>query len=159
VRVVAPIHAVSGAGVVQRSATLAALPTPVSEPDSVDSNQAAPELRARDQAQVPARAQAPRALPAAQQSSLAATSLAVEVELLDRARAALSRKDPSAALHELDRYAQQAGERSLAREANLLRIEALRALGDAASAAEIAKRLVAEDPRGLTGQRARELMR
>ena len=87
------------------------------------------------------------------------TSLAVEVELLDRARAALVRKDPQAALAELDRYAQLSIERSLEREANLLRIEALRDLGRAATAAELAKRLADEDPQGLTGQRARELIR
>lgn len=88
-----------------------------------------------------------------------ATSLAVEVELLDRARAALVRKDPAAALVELDRYAQLSIARSLQREASLLRIEALRDLGRAASAAELVKRLVDEDPQGLTGQRARELVR
>lgn len=87
------------------------------------------------------------------------TTLAVEVALLDRARAALARKDPTAALSELNRYAALSFGRSLEREANLLRIEALRDLGRAAGAADLAKQLVDEDPQGLTGQRARELMR
>lgn len=87
------------------------------------------------------------------------TSLSIEVGMLDRARAALVQKNPQAALAELDRYAQLAIERTLGREARLLRIEALRDLGRAASAAELAKQLSDEDPHGLTGQRARELVR
>jgi len=110
---------------------------------------------------VPEVAPRERNLPAAKLPSTPArvTSLGVEVELLDRARSALVRKDPQAALAELDRYAQLAIERSLGREANLLRIEALRDLGRAATAVELAKRLADEDPQGLTGQRARELIR
>lgn len=159
-RVPPPVHMVSDYRVIQPARARAALPRPLSEPDSPEPNAAALEQRARGQEKTLARAQAPGGLaPATRTAALAATSLSVEVELLDRARAALARKEPSLALRELDRYAQQAGERSLAREAGLLRIEALRALGDAASAAEIAKRLVADDPGGLTGQRARELMR
>jgi hypothetical protein len=92
-------------------------------------------------------------------SPSAVTSLSVEVELLDRARAALAHKDPQAALTALDRYAGLALEHSLGREANLLRIEALRDLGRAGTAAELAKRLADEDPHGLTGQRAQELIR
>jgi hypothetical protein len=155
-----PVHVVSVPRVVQPAPARAPALPPISEPDSSDAKPAALQPRVRDRVRTLAGAQAPVALaPATRPTALPATSLAVEVELLDRARAALSRKDASLALRELDRYAQQAGERSLAREASLLRIEALRALGDATSAAEIAKRLVADDPGGLTGQRARELMR
>jgi hypothetical protein len=159
-RVAPPVHVVSAPRVVQPAPARAQSLLPISEPDSSEVKPAALEPRAREQMKTLARARAPVALaPTTRPAALPATSLAVEVELLDRARAALSRKDASLALRELDRYAQQAGERSLAREASLLRIEALRALGDATSAAEIAKRLVADDPGGLTGQRARELMR
>jgi hypothetical protein len=87
------------------------------------------------------------------------TGLAVEVAVLDRARAALARKDPSAALAELDRYSRLAGSGALVRESALLRIQALRDLGQKAEAAGLAAHVAAEDQQGLVGERAQELVK
>jgi hypothetical protein len=130
---------------------------PASKPAATLLDEAPPATRPiTSKAAPPRERDVPRAMAA---SAPVATSLSVEVALLDQARAALVRKDPAAALSALDRYAALAIGRSLEREASLLRIEALRDLGQAASAAELVKRLVDQDPHGLTGQRARELMR
>jgi hypothetical protein len=102
---------------------------------------------------------APRAMASPLLVPESGPTLAVEVAVLDRARAALARKEPSTALAELDRYSRLAGSGALVRESALLRIQALRDLGQKAEAAGLAAHLAAEDQQGLVGERAQELVK
>ncbi|MBN2195218.1 MAG: hypothetical protein JW751_20540 [Polyangiaceae bacterium] len=75
----------------------------------------------------------------------AAPSLSEELTALDRARGALERGQPTAALAELDAY-QRAGGRRLVEEAEVLRIEALARAGEDSAARALARRFLATHP-------------
>jgi hypothetical protein len=84
-------------------------------------------------------------------------SLAEEIALLDRARAALAAADGRRALQLVDEYERVLRGTRLRAEAELLRIEALRSSGQRARAAERARRFVAEHPGSPLADRARAL--
>lgn len=82
-------------------------------------------------------------------------SLDQELASMQRARAALGRGDPSAALAELDQFGRGPGWRQLAVEARLLRIEALARAGRADEARNLARRFVEQNPNNPLVDRAR----
>lgn len=82
-----------------------------------------------------------------------ATELGREVELIERARRALSTGNPSLALSELDAYRRIASTGVLDREARVLRIRALRESGDEASARELSNQYVLDFPDDAHAQR------
>ncbi len=86
-----------------------------------------------------------------------APSLSAELTFLDRARGALERDEPTAALAELDAY-QRAGGRRLVEEAKLLRIEALSRAGDDAEAGDRARDFLATHPGSPLVDRARSFL-
>lgn len=83
---------------------------------------------------------------AAPSSVLPSSSLAAEVQLLDRARAALAASDPRRASALMDQYAASKPSGVLAQEAALLRVRSLLALGDRAGAVQLARRIVRDNP-------------
>jgi TolA-binding protein len=112
-------------------------------------------------------AQAPSAakpLSAARAAGPAATqergrdSLSAELAALDRARSALASRDTQLALRLLDEYAQRFPKRRLNTEAAVLRIEALAARGDRASAARLGKEFLARQPNGPYARRVSSLI-
>ncbi len=86
-----------------------------------------------------------------------APSLSAELTFLDRARGALERGEPTAALAELDAY-QRAGGRRLREEAELLRIEALARTGDDVGAGNRARDFLATHPGSPLVDRARSFL-
>jgi hypothetical protein len=74
------------------------------------------------------------------------SSLRDETRELDRARAAIARGNPRAALAELDRYDAAFRPGALAPEATLLRVRALLAAGDRAGAQTLARSFAAAHP-------------
>jgi hypothetical protein len=85
-------------------------------------------------------------------------SLPAELSALDQARAALSRRDASGALRLLDDYARHFPKRRLDTEATVLRIEALVARGDRATAARLGKEFLARQPNGPYARRVSSLV-
>ena len=73
-------------------------------------------------------------------------SLAVEIRLLDQARAALAAGDLPRAAALLDRYAANRPSAVLAQEAALLRVRLLLKQGDRRGAAQLARRIIHEYP-------------
>jgi hypothetical protein len=86
-------------------------------------------------------------------------SLGAEVELLERARAALANNDPRRALRELDAYAKTLRGTRLRDEATLLRIDALARSGQHDAAQALARRFVDQHPDSPLADRARMLTR
>jgi hypothetical protein len=80
-----------------------------------------------------------------------------EIQLLDRARAALGVRAPRQALQELHRYFDDHPRGMLAPEAAVLRIEALRESGDRAQAAAASREFLAQHPQGPLADRVRRL--
>jgi len=107
-------------------------------------------LPSRRSPAAPNRAPRPSAAPPA-------PSLSAELTLLDRARGALERDEPAAALAELDAY-QRAGGRRLLEEAELLRIEALARAGDDVEAGSRAREFLATHPGSPLVDRARSFL-
>jgi hypothetical protein len=99
-------------------------------------------------ATVPSRRPPPaelRVRPSSERPKSPAT-LADELAVLQRARAALGSGDPERALGELDRYDRMLQGRKLESEATLLRIEALSRAGRADQAAVLARRFIESNP-------------
>ncbi len=84
--------------------------------------------------------------------------LAEETAILDRARSAIGRGDPRAALVELDRYDAAPAPKILGQEATLVRIEALSAKGDTAGARALAQSFLARNPGSTYDERVRALI-
>lgn len=82
-----------------------------------------------------------------------------ELELLKRARSALRSGDGGQALELLDRHARERTSNGLDAEANLLRIEALAALGRHGDASVLAARFVRDNPNNALGDRAKSFIR
>jgi hypothetical protein len=106
-------------------------------------------------------ARAPKRGPAAKAPSASPVpptplTLSAELALLNEARAHVSQGAPARALELLARH-DRAPNASLRAEAALLRIEALRAAGDVAQAAELAKEFVERYPQSPLADRARRL--
>jgi hypothetical protein len=107
---------------------IAAAPLPIAEDAARGSAQAAPTPSAP----------APSASPSA--------SLAAEIRLLDRARAALARGDAEDARLSLEAYAARKPGGVLSQEADLLRVQLKLKLGQRHAAAELARRLIRQYP-------------
>jgi hypothetical protein len=78
--------------------------------------------------------------------------------MVDRARAALREKHPDQTLQVLDEHDRRFPRAALAREAALLRVEALYARGDRIEAARLAQELLATNPDGPYRARLRQLL-
>jgi hypothetical protein len=89
----------------------------------------------------------------------ARSSLAAEVHLLDRARAALARGDASGALRELDRHRVEFPRGALGPEVTVLRIEALARSGDRAAAEKLAERYLGSSPNAAHSTRIRSVLK
>lgn len=83
--------------------------------------------------------------------------LARELALIDEARSHL-KGDPGAALAPLDRHAREFPRGALKSEAELVRLEALLALGRQPEADRLAARLIAGDREGLVRERVKRLL-
>jgi hypothetical protein len=84
--------------------------------------------------------------------------LAQELAILERARGALARSDGAQAQRILDAYEQRFARPRLGPEAELLRVEALLALGDEAQARSVAEALLASPAGRAYGRRLRSLL-
>jgi hypothetical protein len=84
--------------------------------------------------------------------------LAAEVELLDKARAALAANDVAAALAALDEHRTGFADGALGAEADVLTIEALLQQGDRAAAADRARTFLTTFPRSPLTKRVRSLL-
>jgi len=104
-------------------------------------------------AAAPAAASAAPAVPA-----IDARRLVAEVAVLDRARAALRRGDAAGAAAALDEHARAFADGALLAEAELLRIEALAAAGDAAQARRRARDFLSRFPQSPLAKRLRSLV-
>jgi hypothetical protein len=87
-----------------------------------------------------------------------ALTLAEEVLLVDRARAALGRGDTSGALRALDEHDARSSHGALAPEATVLRIEALVAAGERAKAMTTARAFLATHPSSPLAARVRKIV-
>jgi hypothetical protein len=87
-----------------------------------------------------------------------ASSLPIEIAMLDDARAALAGGAPARAVAALDRYGARFPDGAMAPEATMLRIEALRALGDRGAAARVGHDFLQRDPDSPYTARVRSLL-
>jgi hypothetical protein len=136
------------------------------EPSTASAARERPRPNAEAIAPSPAPTTEPSALAAKRRSTAKAPSasagppttltLSAELALLNEARAHVSQGEPARALELLARH-DRAPNASLRAEAALLRIEALRAAGDVAQAAELAKEFVERYPQSPLADRARRL--
>lgn len=125
---------------------------PSTQQRATDANTAAPAPGPRPSSDAPPVTPAP---PAKRAPVRTPPSLDQELASMQRARAALGRGDPSAALAELDQFGRGPGWRQLAVEARLLRIEALARAGRADEARNLARRFVEQNPNNPLVDRAR----
>lgn len=79
-------------------------------------------------------------------ASASRTSLAAEIAVLDRARAALASGDAASARRLLDRYAASRPSGTLAQEAALLEVRLLLKQGDRRGAAQLAREIIRQNP-------------
>lgn len=85
-------------------------------------------------------------------------TLSLELAALEQSRAALGRRDYSAALRLLDDYARRFPKRRLDSEATVLRIEALAARGDRAAASRVGNQFLATHANSPYARRVRSLI-
>ncbi len=169
VRVVTPMETATGAAhgvervaIVAASAQGAALALPERTTPAVDApGEAAPpadvpsgadDRPAGAGAGAAAGAGAPATAPEGRASTLAG-----ETALIDAARAALNGGDASRALKLLEQHGHEFAGGVLAQEAEILRIHALFARGDRASAADHARRFLARNPSSPHAERLRRI--
>lgn len=111
----------------------------------------------------PAPAAAPRASSAASPGDAAparnASGLAPELDVLDRARAALAAHDPAGARAALEEYQRRFPQGSMREEAELASIETLVSSGDTAGAHDAALRFLAAHPSSTYGARIRAIVK
>ena len=86
------------------------------------------------------------------------STLAEELAMVDLARAALGRKDAAQSLRILDEYTHRFSPRRLDTEATVLRIEALSAAGDRATASRLGQAFLSRHPQGPYARRVRSLV-
>lgn len=143
------------------SAQQAVAPAPPAEPLSpkpVEANPPPLEV-SQPPEDKPTKALAPRARstraagPASDKSTLAD-----ELALVDLARAALARKEPAQTLRLLDEYTRRFSPRRLDAEATVLRIEALSAASDRATASRLGQAFLSKHPQGPYARRVRSLI-
>ena len=115
---------------------------------------ASPIVEANALPSAPVAKTAPKPAPSAAQES----ALTRELRSLDSAKARLEAHDANGALAALDRHDREFANGSLRAESAMLRIEALLARGDDASAKARAKDLLAKDPNGPHAKRLRTIL-
>jgi TolA-binding protein len=96
--------------------------------------------------------------PAPSSSTAQPTELSGEIALIQRAKQALAIQDPDGALAVLSTYASRYPHGTLPAEAGYLRVQALLAQGDRGAAMEVARRLLAADPRGVLAPKLRAIV-
>jgi hypothetical protein len=79
-----------------------------------------------------------------------------EIELLDRARAAINGGRPNEALVRLDEHSSKFSKGGLALEAQVLRVQALAAAGRSEEASRRAKRILSRSPNSVVAKRLRQ---
>lgn len=130
-------------------------PAPRVAPKSVEVTQAPP-------VEAPVPVEAKLTPPAPQQNTKPAPqrppSLGREIDLIDTARAALSRGDSRGALATLDAYSRIYPRGRLAMEAEVLRIDALERSGDTDSARRRAEAFLRHNPKSVLSARVRRLL-
>jgi hypothetical protein len=94
----------------------------------------------------------------AHSAALDKRTLADELAAVELARRALARKDPAQCLRLLDEYSRRFSPRRLDAEAIMLRIEALSASGDRATAQRLGQSFLAKHPQGPYARRVRSLI-
>jgi Tfp pilus assembly protein PilF len=94
----------------------------------------------------------------AHSAALDKKTLADELAAVELARRALARKDPAQCLRLLDEYSRRFSPRRLDAEAIMLRIEALSASGDRATAQRLGQSFLAKHPQGPYARRVRSLI-
>lgn len=102
--------------------------------------------------------QAPRSGPSVVSSSRP-QSLALEVELIERARVAVTRNDAESALRELAEYERLSPPHALGAEADLVRVTALFSLGRYEQAEQLANELIRRHPGDAVARRAADVMK
>lgn len=116
---------------------------------------ASSEREAKPPAAAPkARPELPRTLPAKSSSN----TLANELKAIDAARQALASRDAHGALRQLEQYRRNYPRGNLRTEAAVLRIEALAARGDRASAARLARAFLESQPKSPYTRRMQSLL-
>lgn len=103
----------------------------------------------------PASREHARRLPSAEPARTASLDLHGEIALLDQARQALAAGHHATVLRLLDRHRTAAGDKQLAAEAALLRIETHAAAGRTATSARLARQFIRENPHSALSDRAR----
>ncbi len=139
-------------------------PVPLARPEPAppDTQSAAPPPMLAAPAPAPIHVDTPKvavpSVPSTVPSSAPVFDLAGEVRAIDRARAALAGRDTGETLAALDDYDRRYPAGSLAREAAVLRVEALALRGDHAEAARRAQELLAASPEGPYRARLRKVI-
>jgi hypothetical protein len=133
-------------------------PAPRVAPKSVEVARPQPEL-----ADPPVSVEEAKAAPRAPQQNAKpapprAASLGREIDLIDAARAALSRGDSRGALATLDAYARLYPRGRLGMEAEVLRIDALERSGDTDGARRRAEAFLRHNPKSVLSARVRRLL-
>ena len=117
----------------------------------LDAPAAAPPITERSEPKLPVGKPNARAV-------LPGNSLANELDAIEDARRALSRREYALSLRLLDEYAQRFPKRTLRSEATLLRIETLAASGAMDAAHQLGKVFLANHPNGPYARRVRSLL-
>jgi TolA-binding protein len=100
----------------------------------------------------------PTSSPPRSSSSAGSLGIQEQIVLVDRARAAVAAQQPATALAALDEYQRRFPGGVLAQEATLLRIDALLARGDKASAARLGRQFLQRYPRSPMAARVKTLI-
>lgn len=127
---------------------LAEPPRPQAVPTPHGTSPAAPSAVTPDRPQVAM----PRALPSA------STGIQAQISLIDRARSAAASGQPGATLAALDDYQRRFPGGVLQQEAAMLRIEAMLARGDKATAKRLGQRFLEQYPRSALAARVKSLL-
>lgn len=118
----------------------------------------APVVTAPIEVATPAPAAPPAAAQNAKPAAQRAPSLGREIDLIDTARAALSRGDSRGALATLDAYSRIYPRGRLSMEAEVLRIDALERSGDSDGARRRAEAFLRHHPKSVLSARVRRLL-
>jgi hypothetical protein len=146
-----PVPAVAPMAQVAPKRVEVAPPPPVEAPAPV-----APPLA--EERKLPQSAEEPAPQPNPKPAPQRAPSLGREIDLIDTARAALSRGDARGALATLDAYSRLYPRGRLSMEAEVLRIDALERSGDADGARRRAEAFLRHHPKSVLSARVRRLL-
>jgi len=128
------------------------------EVSATDGAERATSVEALPQVEEPVEAKQERAVKPRKAIVNSEGALTQELSVVDGARSALQQNQPSLALRRLNDYDRRFPKGKLRSEATMLRIEALVAKGDQASAARIGKAVLKASPKGPYSRRIRSLI-